>query len=96
MYTNPVELFNAWLGWLRECTIFQFMKDHVLRLTRFLTDKKVCLEKCKTQVGYKIREKICDSQGRSMGFAYRHSVTGEYTTTYRDLKRYAVKLLVRM
>ena len=65
------------LGPLRECTIFQFMKDHVLKLISFLTDKLVCLTKYKIPVGHSIKEKIRDSQKRSIGFGSRHSVTDD-------------------
>ena len=68
MYTNPAKSFNVGLGPLSEYTIFQFIKDHVLKLTSFLTNKKVSLDKCKTAVGHRIEEKIRYSQGRSMGF----------------------------
>uniref|UniRef100_A0A5B6Z8C5 MULE transposase domain-containing protein n=1 Tax=Davidia involucrata TaxID=16924 RepID=A0A5B6Z8C5_DAVIN len=72
MYSNPSESFNSWIGPLRECNIFQFMKDHVLKLTSFLMKKKVTLEKSKTPVGPRIEEKIRDNQERSTGCGYKN------------------------
>ncbi|XP_059657316.1 uncharacterized protein LOC132303890 [Cornus florida] len=86
LYTNQVESFNAWVKEERVFSITRLMDAHVQRLSTFLYQKSLDVQKWTIPVGKRIEKKIREEQKAALGFSLIRLSNTE-CTAYDRLRR---------
>ncbi|XP_059631809.1 uncharacterized protein LOC132274528 [Cornus florida] len=90
LYTNQAESFNAWVKEERVFSITRLMDTHMQRLSKFLYQKSLDVQKWTIPVGDRIEEKIKKEQELALGFQSMRVSPTECTIYDRDRKPFRV------
>ncbi|XP_059654605.1 uncharacterized protein LOC132301364 [Cornus florida] len=90
LYTNQAESFNAWVKEERVFSIIRLMDTHMQRLSKFLYQKSLDIQKWTIPVGDRIEEKIQKEQELALGFQSMRVLPTECTVYNRDRKPFRV------